>query len=149
MTVDDALAVFAPFPRIRRALESLRDVGLGYLRIGQPASTLSGGEAQRVKLAAELQRPPETHTLYVLDEPTSGLHPADVERLLAILFRLRDNGHSLVVVEHDLDVIRSADWILDLGPEGGAEGGAIVAEGPPSAIAACPASHTGAALRRL
>ena len=149
MTVDDALAVFAPFPRIRRALESLRDVGLGYLRIGQPASTLSGGEAQRVKLAAELQRPPETHTLYVLDEPTSGLHPADVERLLAILFRLRDNGHSLVVVEHDLDVIRSADWILDLGPEGGADGGAIVAEGPPSAIAACPASHTGAALRSL
>ena len=149
MTVDEALGVFAPFPRIRRALEALRDVGLGYIQLGQPAATLSGGEAQRVKLAAELQRPAERHTLYVLDEPTSGLHFADVERLLDILLRLRDNGHTIVVVEHNLDVIRAADWVIDLGPEGGDEGGLVVAAGPPDAIAACPASHTGAALRAL
>ena len=147
MTVDEALGVFAPFPRIRRALEALRDVGLGYIQLGQPAATLSGGEAQRVKLAAELQRPAERHTLYVLDEPTSGLHFADVERLLDILLRLRDNGHTVVVVEHNLDVIRAADWIIDLGPKGGDQGGLVVAAGPPAAIAACPASHTGAALR--
>ncbi len=147
MTVDEALPVFAPFPRIRRSLEALRDVGLGYIQLGQPAATLSGGEAQRVKLAAELQRPAERHTLYVLDEPTSGLHFADVERLLDILLRLRDNGHTIVVVEHNLDVIRAADWIIDLGPEGGDQGGLVVAAGPPAAIAACPASHTGAALR--
>ena len=147
MTVDEALPVFAPFPRIRRPLEALRDVGLGYIQLGQPAATLSGGEAQRVKLAAELQRPAERHTLYVLDEPTSGLHFADVERLLDILLRLRDNGHTVVVVEHNLDVIRAADWIIDLGPEGGDQGGLVVAAGPPAAIAACPASHTGAALR--
>ena len=149
LTVDEALEVFAAFPKIARPLRTLAEVGLGYLRLGQSATTLSGGEAQRVRLAAELARPEKGHTLYLLDEPTTGLHFADVRRLLSILLRLRDAGHTILVVEHNLDVIKSADWILDLGPEGGDAGGSLVAAGTPEAIAANPASHTGRALRPL
>ena len=147
MTVDEACDVFTAFRRLSRSLRTLRDVGLGYLHLGQSAATLSGGEAQRLKLAAELQRPSERHTLYLLDEPTTGLNFADVRRILDVLIRLRDAGHTVLVVEHNLDIVRAADWIIDLGPEGGEEGGALVAAGPPAAIAACAASHTGAALR--
>jgi excinuclease ABC subunit A len=123
-------------------------VGLGYLRLGQPATTLSGGEAQRLKLAAELSRRSPGHTLYLLDEPTTGLHFADIARLLEVLFKLRAAGNTLVVIEHHLDVIRCADWIIDLGPEGGRDGGRIVVEGPPRYVARCPESHTGRYLRR-
>jgi excinuclease ABC subunit A len=119
------------------------DVGLGYIRLGQPAPTLSGGEAQRVKLARELARPGTTHTVYILDEPTTGLHFADVKKLLHVLDRLVSAGNTVVVIEHNLDVIKNADWIVDLGPEGGEGGGSIIAEGPPEQIAACEASYTG------
>jgi len=147
LTVDDALAFFENLPRARRILETLRDVGLGYLPLGQPSTTVSGGEAQRVKLAAELARREEGRTLYLLDEPTTGLHFEDIRRLLASLDRLVNRGNTVIVVEHNLDVIRAADWIVDLGPEGGEAGGRVVAAGPPEAIARCRASHTGAALR--
>jgi excinuclease ABC subunit A len=122
---------------------------LGYVRLGQPATTLSGGEAQRVKLAAELARHPGNHTLYILDEPTTGLHLADVENLLHVLQRLRDQGNTVLVVEHNLDVIKVADHLIDLGPEGGEAGGRIVAEGTPEEVARDPASHTGRFLRPL
>ncbi len=147
MTVEEALAFLENVPSVRRPLETLHDVGLDYLHLGQPATRLSGGEAQRIKLSRELARRATGRTLYLLDEPTTGLHFADVERLLRVLKRLVDLGNSVVVIEHHLDVIRSADWVIDLGPEGGAEGGAIVAEGPPERVAACDASHTGRALR--
>ncbi|MCD6520157.1 MAG: excinuclease ABC subunit UvrA, partial [Anaerolineae bacterium] len=149
MTVDEALEFFENIPAIKNKLQTLHDVGLGYIRLGQPATTLSGGEAQRVKLARELSRRATGRTLYILDEPTVGLHMADVERLLEVLGRLVDAGNTVVVIEHNLDVIKSADWIIDLGPEGGDEGGYIVAEGTPEEVAANPNSYTGQFLRRV
>ena len=146
MAVDEAVAFFESFTNIARRLQALQDVGLGYLKLGQASNTLSGGEAQRVKLAAELHRTGADHTLYVLDEPTTGLHPDDVRNLLIMLQRLADHGHTIVVIEHNLDVIKSADWIIDMGPEGGDEGGRIVVEGTPDQVAACAASYTGQAL---
>ncbi|WP_370416137.1 ATP-binding cassette domain-containing protein [Streptomyces fradiae] len=142
LTVEAAGDFFADVPAAARALRTLLDVGLGYLRLGQPATELSGGEAQRIKLAAELQRPRRAHTLYVLDEPTTGLHPADVEVLMRQLHGLADAGHTVVVVEHDMDVVATADRVLDLGPGGGAEGGRIVAEGTPAEVARTPGSRT-------
>ena len=149
MTVEDAAELFAAHPRIRRMLECVRDVGLGYMQLGQSSTTLSGGEAQRIKLAAELGTPSTTRTLYVLDEPTTGLHFADVERLLSVVNRLADAGHTLVIIEHNLDVVKCADWIIDLGPEGGERGGTLVAEGTPEEIAAHPTSHTGRYLKPI
>jgi excinuclease ABC subunit A len=149
MTVADAAELFEAVPRLKRQLGTLGEVGLGYVKLGQPASTLSGGEAQRVKLAAELARTPSGHTLYVLDEPTTGLHLADVENLLAVLLRLRDHGNTVLVVEHHLDVLKVADYIIDLGPEGGDAGGELVAAGTPEAVARAPRSHTGRFLRPL
>ncbi len=143
MTVEEALEFFRPIDRIRRKLQTLQDVGLGYIKLGQPSTTLSGGEAQRVKLATELSRRHTGKTLYVLDEPTTGLHMADVERLLDILKRLADGGSSVVVIEHNLDVIKCADYIIDMGPEGGAGGGTVVATGTPEEIAEVEQSHTG------
>jgi len=149
MTVDEALEFFAAIPKVRRRLETLRDVGLGYVRLGQPATTLSGGEAQRVKLASELCKVATGNTLYILDEPTTGLHFADIERLLAVLQRLVEQGNTVLVIEHNLDVIKSADWLIDLGPEGGAEGGEIVAVGTPEEVVGVERSHTGRFLRPL
>ena len=149
MTIDEALEFFAPVPAIARKFRTMSEVGLGYLKVGQPATTLSGGEAQRMKLSAELARRDTGKTLYLLDEPTTGLHFADVERLLQVLLRLRDAGNSLIVIEHNLDVIKTADYIVDLGPEGGDEGGRVVACGAPEEIAVDPASHTGEYLRPL
>jgi excinuclease ABC subunit A len=147
MTVDEALDFFERIPSIANKLRTLRDVGLGYIRLGQPATTLSGGEAQRIKLATELSKRATGKTLYILDEPTTGLHFADVEKLLLVLNRLVDSGNTVVVIEHNLDVIKTADWIVDLGPEGGDAGGTIVAEGTPEEIAACHLSYTGQFLR--
>src|SRR3989441_7181666 len=147
MTVAEGLQFFENVPRIRRKLQTLYDVGLGYIQLGQPATTLSGGEAQRVKLATELSRRDTGRTLYILDEPTVGLHFADVERLLSVLHRLVDAGNTVVVIEHNLDVIKTADWIIDLGPEGGELGGEVVAEGTPEAVTQVPASYTGQFLR--
>ncbi len=149
MTIDEALEFFAPVPTIARKFRTMSEVGLGYLKVGQPATTLSGGEAQRMKLSAELARRDTGRTLYLLDEPTTGLHFADVDRLLQVLLRLRDAGNSLIVIEHNLDVVKTADYIVDLGPEGGDEGGRVVASGTPEEIAANPASHTGEYLRPL
>jgi excinuclease ABC subunit A len=142
-TVRQAMDLFERIPAVWRVLKVMDDVGLGYIRLGQPAPTLSGGEAQRVKLARELARPGTTHTVYILDEPTTGLHFADVKKLLHVLDRLVSAGNTVVVIEHNLDVIKNADWIVDLGPEGGEGGGSIIAEGPPEQIAACEASYTG------
>jgi len=147
MTVDEALEVFENVPRIQTKLKTLRDVGLGYIRLGQPATQLSGGEAQRVKLSAELSRRDTGRTLYLLDEPTTGLHYADVERLLVVLHRLVEHGNTVVVIEHNLDVLKTADWLIDLGPEGGEKGGFVIAEGTPEQLAANPASSTGQFLR--
>jgi excinuclease ABC subunit A len=147
MTVDEALAFFDAVPSIRNKLQTLHDVGMGYIHLGQPATTLSGGEAQRVKLATELSKRSTGRTLYILDEPTTGLHFDDVARLLSVLQRLVDSGNTVVVIEHNLDVIKSADWVIDLGPEGGDAGGAIVAAGTPEQIARVPASYTGHYLR--
>ena len=144
MTVEDAFAFFEPVPSVARKLQTLLDVGLGYITLGQSATTLSGGEAQRVKLALELSKRDTGRTLYILDEPTTGLHFHDIEMLLTVLHRLRDHGNTVVVIEHNLDVIKTADWVIDLGPEGGAGGGTVVAEGPPEQIAAVAASYTGA-----
>ena len=149
MTVEDALDFFDAVPVVRRKLQTLMDVGLSYIRLGQNATTLSGGEAQRVKLARELSRRDTGRTLYILDEPTTGLHFHDIEQLLAVLHRLRDHGNTVVVIEHNLDVVKTADWIIDLGPEGGRGGGRVVATGTPEDIAACPDSHTGRYLAPL
>ena len=149
MPVSEALEFFDNQPSIRRHLQTLDDVGLGYVRLGQPAPQLSGGEAQRVKLASELSRRPTGHTLYVLDEPTTGLHFEDVARLLTVLQRLVDQGNTVLVIEHNLDVIKTADWLLDLGPEGGHRGGKLVAAGTPEQVATVPGSHTGAVLAPL
>ncbi|RCK70581.1 excinuclease ABC subunit UvrA [Desertihabitans brevis] len=149
MPISEALEFFAPIQSIARHLSTLVDVGLGYVRLGQPAPTLSGGEAQRVKLASELQRRSTGRTLYVLDEPTTGLHFEDIRRLLGVLGRLVDGGNSVVVIEHNLDVIKTADWLIDMGPEGGSRGGQVVVEGTPEQVAACPASHTGSFLKEI
>jgi excinuclease ABC subunit A len=149
MTVDEAVNFFRAVPQIYDSCLTLAEVGLGYIRLGQSATTLSGGEAQRLKLGSELSRKATGRTLYLLDEPTTGLHFGDVAKLLEVLFKLRAPGNTLVVIEHNLDVIKTADWIIDLGPEGGTGGGRIVAEGPPEAIAQNPASHTGAFLHRI
>ena len=149
LTIEEALALFQDVPAAASRLQVMVDVGLGYLQLGQPATTLSGGEAQRVKLSKELGRRATGRTLYLLDEPTTGLHPADTARLLALLQRLVDAGNTVVVVEHNLDLIKAADWLVDLGPEGGAAGGRLIAEGTPEQVAGVPGSHTGACLRRL
>jgi excinuclease ABC subunit A len=149
MPVEEAVEFFEHIPKIRRRLETLNAVGLGYIRLGQPATTLSGGEAQRVKLATELSKIATGATLYILDEPTTGLHFADVQRLLEVLERLVDQGNSVVVIEHNLDVIKSADRIIDMGPEGGEEGGTVVAAGTPEEVAGTPGSHTGEFLAGL
>jgi excinuclease ABC subunit A len=147
MSVEEALTFFAKIPKLQRRLQTLHDVGLDYVRLGQPATTLSGGEAQRVKLATELQKVATGRTLYVLDEPTTGLHIADVEKLLQVLQRLVDSGNTVLVIEHNLDVIKQADWVVDLGPEGGDAGGEIVAAGTPEEVAETEGSYTGRFLR--
>lgn len=147
MTVDEALNFFSRIPPLVRRLETLSDVGLGYIRLGQPAPTLSGGEAQRVRLAKELAKKPKGHTFYILDEPTIGLHPDDITHLLTILYRLVARGNTVLVIEHNLDVIKNADWIIDLGPEGGEGGGEVVFTGTPAEIVNCEKSYTGQALR--
>jgi excinuclease ABC subunit A len=140
---------FKAIPKIHRKLETLLEVGLGYIRMGQPATTLSGGEAQRVKLASELSKRSTGSTLYILDEPTTGLHFEDVRRLLAVLHRLVDQGNTVLVIEHNLDVIKTADWVIDLGPEGGNGGGEIIATGTPESIATNERSHTGRFLKDI
>ncbi|MCA9346169.1 ATP-binding cassette domain-containing protein, partial [Candidatus Saccharibacteria bacterium] len=149
MTVEQAWEFFQNIPSIARKLETLVQVGLGYIHLGQPATTLSGGEAQRVKLATELSKRPTGRTLYILDEPTTGLHMDDVNRLLAVLHALVDTGNSMIIIEHNLDVIKSADHIIDMGPEGGNGGGQIVAEGTPEQIARVNTSFTGKFLKPL
>jgi excinuclease ABC subunit A len=141
--VDEACEVFDAVPRLKRQLQTLSDVGLGYIHLGQAATTLSGGEAQRVKLATELSKIATGQTFYILDEPTTGLHFEDVRMLLEVLHRLVERGNTVLVIEHNVDVIKTADWIIDLGPEGGPKGGEIVAEGPPEVVAANPRSFTG------
>ncbi len=149
MPCEEALEFFANQPAIARHMQTLVDVGLGYVRLGQPAPTLSGGEAQRIKLASELSKRSTGHTIYVLDEPTTGLHFEDIRKLLAVLSRLVDQGNTVVVIEHNLDVIKTADWIIDLGPEGGDGGGQVVVEGPPEQVAKTPESYTGQFLEPL
>jgi excinuclease ABC subunit A len=149
MSVEEALRFFSKIPKIRRRLQTLHDVGLDYIKLGQPATTLSGGEAQRVKLAAELSKVATGTTLYILDEPTTGLHFADIEKLLETLQRLVDAGNTMIVIEHNLDVIKQADWIVDLGPEGGEAGGELIADGPPEEVAQVEESFTGQFLREL
>jgi excinuclease ABC subunit A len=147
-TVEEAHKFFMAVPTLERKLKTLLDVGLGYIKLGQNATTLSGGEAQRVKLALELSKRDTGRTLYILDEPTTGLHFSDIQLLLNVLHRLRDNGNTLVVIEHNLDVIKTADWIIDLGPEGGDGGGEIIAEGSPEKIISNNKSFTGKYLKR-
>jgi excinuclease ABC subunit A len=149
LSCEEGLEFFANQPPIARHLQTLVDVGLGYVRLGQPAPTLSGGEAQRVKLASELAKRSTGHTMYILDEPTTGLHFEDIRKLLTVLSRLVDQGNTVLVIEHNLDVIKTADWIVDLGPEGGRGGGSVVVEGPPELVAATPGSHTGRFLAPL
>src|ERR1700745_3216347 len=148
MRIGEALEVFANIPKIRRILQTLADVGLDYVALGQSAPTLSGGEAQRVKLAAELAPPNTGKTLYILDEPTTGLHFDDVRKLLEVLQRLVDLGNTVIVIEHNLDVIKSADWVIDLGPDGGEDGGRIVASGTPEQLLRSKKSFTADALRK-
>jgi excinuclease ABC subunit A len=147
MSISESVKFFENFVGIARLLQALDDVGLGYLPLGQPSTTLSGGEAQRIKLAAELGRVDTGKTLYLLDEPTTGLHFVDVQRLLGVLHQLVDKGNTVIVIEHNLDVMKAADWLVDLGPEGGQAGGRLVAEGTPEQVAAVPDSFTGRALR--
>ena len=143
MTVEEALKFFENVPSIARKIETLNDVGLSYIKLGQPSTELSGGEAQRIKLASELSRRGTGKTIYILDEPTTGLHFADVHKLVEILRRLSDGGNTVVVIEHNLDVIKTADYIIDMGPEGGDRGGTVIAQGTPEEIAQCPYSYTG------
>ena len=149
MTVEEALDFFSSIPKIKRKLQTLYDVGLGYIKVGQPATTLSGGEAQRVKLATELSRRATGRTIYILDEPTTGLHTADVHKLIEVLDSLVDKGNTVVVIEHNLDVIKCADYCIDLGPEGGDNGGTIVVSGTPEQVAKCKKSYTGQYLKNL
>jgi excinuclease ABC subunit A len=149
MPIEEAAEFFEAVPAIHRHLKTLNEVGLGYVRLGQPATTLSGGEAQRVKLASELQRRSTGRTVYVLDEPTTGLHFEDINKLLGVLSRLVGTGNSVIVIEHNLDVIKSADWIIDMGPEGGSGGGAVVVTGSPEKVAADDKSYTGKFLKAL
>ncbi len=149
MPCEEALEFFANQPAIARHMQTLVDVGLGYVRLGQPAPTLSGGEAQRVKLASELSKRSTGHTIYILDEPTTGLHFEDIRKLLNVLSRLVDQGNTVLVIEHNLDVIKTADWIVDMGPEGGDGGGTVVVEGTPEKVAKTPESHTGRFLAPL
>ena len=149
MTVSEALSFFENIPTIRRKLEILDRVGLGYIRLGQPATTLSGGEAQRIKLARELSKIATGRTLYLLDEPTTGLHFADIEKLLDVLLELRSRGNTVLIIEHNLDVVKSCDYLIDLGPEGGEKGGYLIAKGTPEEVAKNPASYTGQFLRRV
>jgi excinuclease ABC subunit A len=146
--VAEALEFFEPVPAIKQKLRTLHDVGLDYIRLGQSATTLSGGEAQRVKLATELSRRATGRTLYILDEPTTGLHFADIRRLLEVLNQLVDQGNTVVIIEHNLDVVKTADWIIDLGPEGGNEGGRVIATGMPEEVAGSAKSYTGQFLHR-
>ena len=143
MTVEEALKFFEHLPSIHRKIETLNDVGLSYIRLGQPSTELSGGEAQRIKLATELSRRSTGKTIYILDEPTTGLHFADVHKLVEILHRLTEGGNTVIVIEHNLDVIKTADYIIDIGPEGGDRGGTVIAEGTPEEIVKCPVSYTG------
>ena len=149
LSVDEATGVFANQRKVLAGLRTLSEVGLGYVKLGQPSPTLSGGEAQRIKLSRELSKTATGRTLYILDEPTTGLHFDDLRKLLVVLNRLVDAGNTVVVIEHNLDVIRCADWVLDLGPEGGDAGGRLVAAGTPEEVAKCQASHTGRHLRRV
>ena len=149
MSVEEALKFFAKIPKIRRRLQTLHDVGLDYIKLGQPATTLSGGEAQRVKLASELSKVATGKTLYILDEPTTGLHFADIEKLLETLQRLVDGGNTMIVIEHNLDVIKQADWMIDLGPEGGEAGGELIAVGTPEDVAQVEESSTGRFLQNV
>jgi excinuclease ABC subunit A len=148
LTIEEALSLFAEVPAAKARLGLMAETGMGYLQLGQPASTFSGGEAQRVKLAKELARRSTGHTLYLLDEPTTGLHPADTAHLVLLLQRLVDAGNTVIVVEHNLDLVKCADWVIDLGPEGGEAGGQIIAEGTPETVAACPESITGQMLKK-
>ena len=148
MTIEQALEVFEAFPPMVNRLQTLYDVGLGYIRLGQPAPTLSGGEAQRVKLARELSKRSTGRTFYVLDEPSVGLHAADVHKVIEVLQRLAEGGNTVLIIEHNLDIIKVADWIIDLGPEGGDAGGEIVAEGTPEDICGHPGSYTGQFLQK-
>ena len=149
MTVSEAADFFQNHPKISRTLHTLVDVGLGYITLGQPATTLSGGEAQRVKLSSELKRRAKKHTVYILDEPTTGLSLFDVRQLIEVLHRIRDKGHTIIIIEHHLDVIKSADWIVDLGPGGGDSGGRVVAIGTPEEVSAIESSRTGSALNPM
>ena len=149
LTVDEAARFFRNVPTIAEKLNSLLDVGLGYLRLGQAGTTLSGGEAQRVKLATELAKKATGRTVYILDEPTTGLHFADIEKLLEVLMKLRNTGNTIVVIEHNLEMIKCADWIIDLGPEGGEHGGEVLGSGSPERVATIAASHTGQYLRAM
>jgi excinuclease ABC subunit A len=149
MTVEDANAFFAAIPALARKCQTLMDVGLSYIRLGQSATTLSGGEAQRIKLARELSKRDTGNTLYILDEPTTGLHFHDTKQLLTVLSRLREQGNTIVIIEHNLDVIKTADWIIDLGPEGGSKGGRIIATGTPETVAQCDGSYTGQFLKPI
>ena len=149
MTIEDAVIFFDAIPVVKRKLQTLMDVGLTYIRLGQTATTLSGGEAQRVKLSRELSKRDTGNTIYILDEPTTGLHFHDIEQLLAVLHRLRDHGNTLVVIEHNLDVIKTADWVIDMGPEGGNKGGTVVVCGSPETVAECKDSFTGHYLKEM
>jgi excinuclease ABC subunit A len=149
MTVEEALSFFENIPKIRRILQTIYDVGLGYIKLGQSSTTLSGGEAQRVKLASELSKRDTGKTMYILDEPTTGLHFADVQKLLDVLNRLVNLGNTIVVIEHNMDVIKNSDWLIDLGPEGGDKGGKVIAIGTPSQVAANAKSYTGQYLKKI
>ena len=149
MTVEEAVKFFENVPSIRRKIETLYDVGLSYVKLGQPSTELSGGEAQRIKLATELSRRSTGKTIYILDEPTTGLHFADVQKLVEILQKLTEGGNTVVVIEHNLDVIKTADYIIDIGPEGGDGGGTVIAKGTPEEVAANPASYTGKYIKKM